>query len=163
VLFAVIARFIQRLTLIAFTAHAVLGCCLHHSHAIGSDCCGEQVAAECESSHDHDGHCSHSHHEHGDNSNVDQDSLLPSIEAACCACSHEHSHQCDESRCNFVPTNMKSFDFDFDQAVEQLVFDNAATETAMIRQRIIRSADRTICALARSSGQRCAALQSWQN
>lgn len=157
-----IARIIQQLTLIAFTAHAVFGCCLHHSHAFGSVCCGEQVTAECESSHDHDGLCSHSHDEHDDHSSAVHDSSLPSIEAACCACSHEHSHQCNEPHCNFCPTNMKSFDLDFDHAVEQLVFDYAATETAMSLQRFICSSDRKSCALARTSGQRCATLQSWQ-
>ncbi len=157
-----IARFIQRLTLIAFTAHAVLGCCLHHAHAVESDRCREQATAECDSSHDHDGPCSHSHCEHDDNSSVEHDSLLPSIEAVYWACSHERSHPCNEARCNYVPTNMKLCDFDFDQAVEQLVFDNTATATALSLQKFILSSDRTISAPPRSSGQSCAKLQSWQ-
>ena len=41
-----LAQFIQHLTLFAFTAHAVLGCCLHHTHAFHvGDCFGFDGAA----------------------------------------------------------------------------------------------------------------------
>ncbi|TWU17531.1 hypothetical protein Pla52o_50870 [Novipirellula galeiformis] len=33
------ARYTHLVTLIAFAAHAVLGCCWHHSHALGNECC----------------------------------------------------------------------------------------------------------------------------
>jgi len=123
---AVIASLLQRLTLIAFTVHAVLSCCLHRSHATGHSCSADQASVSCESSHDHDGH-------RRDPAVIasivaQHDSLFVAV---CCECTPEHSSPCDEAPCSFVPAVPRSFEFEFefgfDLSNDQTAFENNTT------------------------------------
>lgn len=162
--FAVIARFIQQLTLIAFTVHAVLGCCWHHSHAIGSECCGEQIAAETEDADHHNGCCCHSPEESpikdsiGDGGS-DAEFL---VESVCCEESHGHSHHCKEAHCSFVPCNAKQLDFEHGELSITAIL-NGEIELARLTGQLTNRVDRIVFdEIALSSLHRCAVLQSWQ-
>lgn len=158
-----IARFIQHLTLIAFTAHAVLGCCLHHSHADGAECRGEHVESEQESSHQQEGQCCHSH---GDSACANQAAAVSGqpllvIAAHYFDYSHEHSHHCNEPRCSFVSSSVKPANFASDLIVWDTFLDDF--NIALLIKRYPASVeDHLFYRLADSSGQRCAILQSWQ-
>lgn len=93
---------IRLLTLIAFTAHAVLGCCLSHG-----SCMREQVAVlnehVCEH-HDHqcDSH-KHEHQEDESHANRASESAF-SLAVSCVSCPlgcHEHSRHCNDATCVF--------------------------------------------------------------
>ncbi|MGB7329234.1 MAG: hypothetical protein WBD31_30410 [Rubripirellula sp.] len=164
--FAVIARFIQRLTLFAFAAHAVLGCCWHHSHGVCNDCCAvyANACADVETvGHDHANHecCSEgSEHSHRTESHFDRG--VTSIEAICCDGSNGDSHDCNEARCSYVTVKLQTFDFQpIARVVESVHWDShrfAATGGL--------SAHRPFAPFPRlfalTSGHRCADLQSWQ-
>ncbi len=162
------ARSIQQLTLIAFTVHAVLGCCLHHSHAIGAECCGEHVATEHELSHDHEGHCCHSHVSSAFTGKAVAESVetLPAIDAICCEYSHKHSQQCQEASCSFAPTTVKPIDVTFDLVVWGTLF-NGVNGTLLVKLHPGGSDARLLDARLHngvfdSSAYHCALLQSWQ-
>ncbi|AMV32227.1 hypothetical protein VN12_08895 [Pirellula sp. SH-Sr6A] len=105
---------IRLLTLIAFTAHAVLGCCLSHG-----SCMREQVAVLNDHACDHHDHqCdSHGHEEDESHDNQASESVFSSA-ASCVPCpfgSHDHSRHCDDATCVFgvvgSPTTLSDLQF----------------------------------------------------
>ncbi len=180
-----IARFLQRLTLIAFTAHAVLGCCWHHSHVIGEEGCHQRVhrvevdaGADC---------CAHLPDQRSGPATVDSDqrsgpATVGSDQRTCPAtmgsdqaaertplsflalgeCPCEHSHECDEACCHYVPRNANSANGFLSVSVADLAPTNVDL-FALSRIRVRRvDADRAFGLPVESSRQRCANLQSWQ-
>jgi hypothetical protein len=160
----VISRIIQRLTLIAFTAHAVLGCCWHHSHAIGSECCGEHIAVETEDADHHHRCCCHSHDESPVEDSIDDGGSDADffVESVCCEESHSHSHQCNEAHCSFVPCNAKQLDFEIsDFSINAIL--NGEIELSCLAGQLTNRVDLTLFdEITLSSLHRCAVLQSWQ-
>ncbi|TWU49419.1 hypothetical protein Poly59_40340 [Rubripirellula reticaptiva] len=163
---AVIARFIQRLTLFAFAAHAVLGCCWHHSHAVGNDCCAEHGTAHADIStvaHDHAGHrCGLEDDGYDQATEADFDRVITSIEAACCDGSNSDSHDFNEARCSYVTAKVQTFDFQsiarFIEAVHWDSHQFAVTD-GLLAHRFFASSP---LSSALTSSGRCADLQSWQ-
>lgn len=158
----VFVQFIHRLTLFAFTAHAVLGCCWHHSHSIGNDCCAEHVelvADNCNSTHD----C-HSHHEHRDESGAqsDCDHDVAAIQAICSDGPDQHSHDCDEGRCSYVAAKLQLLDLDLKSGFVERVCSDTNQFAVASGFSSGRFSDHPVFARAVSSAQRCASLQSWQ-
>ena len=160
---SVFAQFIRRLTLIAFTVHAVLGCCAHHSHAQGSDCC-KHVAlhqsdshGDCESEHEHDG-CTE---KQVCSEVLSSGEVVESFADCGCALPCDHSHACNETRCAYLISSTATDDFDADVFFCEL--DLAVSTKSLLG---------TVCANLRtcwpthvwhsSSAQLCADLQSWQ-
>lgn len=163
------AQFTQRLTLFVFTAHAVLGCCWHHSHAFGNDCSGQVagyvVVEGCESSHDHPESAGTACSDHDAAISVEGNGaqayhLLAGRESATgCDSPCDHSHECSETICSFVQIGSKSLDA------------NPAAEFAAVNVSafVLKPVFAIVCGFRRvslaryaSSPQCCARLQSWQ-
>ena len=155
-------QFIQKLTLFAFAAHAVLGCCWHHSHAIGNDCCVEHVEHVTDSG--EAAHECHSHHEHGGElaAQSDCDHDVATIQAICCDCPDQHSHHCNEGRCSYVAVKLQLLDFDFNAGFVERVCCDSNLFAVAGGFSAGRFCDHSVFAWAVSSVERCANLQSWQ-
>ncbi len=163
------AQFTRRLTLLVFTAHAVLGCCWHHSHAFGNDCSGQDagyvVVEGCESSHDHPESTGTACSDHdaaisveGDGAPADH--LLAGCESAMgCDSPCDHSHECSETVCSFVQIGPQPFDAN--PAAEFAVVDVSAFVLKPVFA-IVCDVGRVSRARYAGSPQRCARLQSWQ-
>ncbi|TWU43587.1 hypothetical protein Poly51_63090 [Rubripirellula tenax] len=164
------ARFIQRLTLLAFTAHAVLGCCWHHSHAMKSIGCAEHGshASEVEAScHDHcsvDDHSKHLCHVSDPilNASEDCDRNIAAMQAMCGGCPNEHSHVCDEGRCRYVAVKSQLLGFDRNACTLQWGCCSAKRFPVVGGVSSCRRIDSPILDRLATSSRRCASLQSWQ-
>ncbi len=182
--------FMQRLSLISFTVHAVLGCCWHHGHFHQGNCHQEHTTAfNCCSSHipmepaevhpaslgkqhggDVHGCCDSNHHgayRHGAPSTTGH--FTGQINTAQCleptnlnGCSGEHSHTCDETHCSYVPHELKCFQIELVIAFGE--FSNVRwnfSEATFSRRKSLNEKESVWTKVA-SSGDRCADLQSWQ-
>ena len=163
------AWFIHRLTLLAFTAHAVLGCCWHHAHTIASECCGGKVATSIVELSEAAGPvCGPVGHECGCHAVahaevvVAADSLgnprmLSGYEAPC-----DESHPCSEARCRYVATKLQPLEVTLQVTLGAIPLTNShawSVSPVMVGGRIL---ERSSYMLSRSSGEHCAHLQSWQ-
>lgn len=157
-------QFIQRLTLIAFAVHAVLGCCTHHSHAHGSECCEHisthqsDLHAGCETPHEHDG-CSHKQ----DCAEISTSGgVVQNLAAYCYDLPGEHAHSCNEARCAYVIPSTMAIDFNVDVFV--CVIDFAGSAKSLLSPSV--RTNLRMCWAGQlwhfSSAQLCADLQSWQ-
>ena len=107
---------IQLLTLIAFTAHAVLGCCLSHG-----SCMREHVVVLNDHVCDHHDHQCDSHeHEYEEDESHDNQARESVFSRAlrcipCPSSSHNHSRHCDDVTCVFgvigSPTSLSDLQF----------------------------------------------------
>ncbi|WP_442508174.1 hypothetical protein SH528x_007134 [Novipirellula sp. SH528] len=168
------------LTLIAFAAHAVLGCCWHHSHALGNACCvqhADQVAsADTCGDADHDHHhatavcCDHSTHSHAES----HAAVTPTTKLAVSDLAIEtatltdadspcgHSHNCDEAHCQFVGMFSKWLDLDLQAVSVPFAFSTVAVLAETPRAAVDGDFDRRCRARVLSSSESCVRLQSWQ-
>ncbi len=161
-----IARLLQRLTLIAFTVHAVLGCCWHHSHAVAEQGChhlhqraGLDESVGCCA--DGSGEC---HDDQGHSGETSQAAVPPSIVVCSVAsgpCEHA-SHQCDEASCSYVPRDISSHDGFLSIPVRHLMPEDGMLCLSTGNGIRLDGAETAIAAPLVSSQQRCAILQSWQ-
>jgi len=103
---------VRILTLVAFTAHAVLGCCLSHG-----SCMRDQVAVlsgYC---------CEHDEHAHEELLHSDAEHELNSVSvsvAVCLECpreGHGHSNHCDDGKCVFGVSGSNGNSGDWQPAV----------------------------------------------
>lgn len=91
------------LTTAAVALHAMLGCCMHHSHS----CCDAQGISAVAELHETDGSCCHAHaHERGgDENSIDGvrggDDTPRGVD-------HEHQHDCEHSECSFTSVHRDS-------------------------------------------------------
>lgn len=182
---SVIARFLQRLTLIAFTAHAVLGCCWHHSHPLGEESCqlhvhhdGPSTGVDC-CAHPTDPprgpvtlgsgqpsgsftiHECHHHDGHSDGPLATAERTSATL-VSMGACPCNHTHECDEARCSYVPRQANPSDGYLSIPVGDLI--PLSTELFAWSRLDLRrfDTDRSGGRPVESSQQRCANLQSWQ-
>ncbi|TWU39854.1 hypothetical protein Q31b_31690 [Novipirellula aureliae] len=163
------------LTLIAFAAHAVLGCCAHHSHAGGIDCCSSkttQVARDDDHSPEPHAHvcCGHVHlitNAH----DVDGVDVLADIhsdvEAVCASESPcHHDDHCNGSRCSFVAEGSRVLNVDAPILVGEFSFYGAncvANDYALLLSRVIQQRVESPLGMScLTSSQHCVHLQSWQ-
>ncbi|WP_146526181.1 hypothetical protein [Novipirellula artificiosorum] len=168
------AKITHILTLIAFAVHAVLGCCAHHSHAAGIDCCSsktKQVAVD-QDPHAHV-HCGHTHlltdaHDADDLDGVDvATDVEGTVEAVCASESPcNHDDHCNGSRCSYVAESSRVLNVDASTLLGELSFCGAycvANDYTLMLSRVIdervESSFQTPCL---SSSQYCVHLQSWQ-
>jgi hypothetical protein len=92
------------LTLITFTVHAVLGCCLSHGDCmreqagtLANDCCDSPTHGDCEDGHEH----------HGDHDELESGVIAQDTTDSSAARSdsrpfnHEHHRHCDDTNCVF--------------------------------------------------------------
>jgi hypothetical protein len=164
----VFARLIQQLTLFAFAAHAVLGCCWHHSHAIGPHShgighhyCVEHVvhlAESCEVAHD----CNSHQHAGEPAAPSDCVSDVATIHAICCDGPGQHSHDCDQGQCNYFAVNLQLLDLHLNAGFVERVFCDTNLFAVACGFYSGRFYDHPEFALPVSSPQRCASMQSWQ-
>lgn len=105
---------IRMLTLIAFIAHAVLGCCLSHG-----SCMREQVAILNDHVCEHHDHQCDAHEHEEDESHGNQASEPEfSVAVICIPCpfgNHDHSRHCDDATCVFgivgIASNLSDLQF----------------------------------------------------
>ena len=144
------------LNLIAFTAHAVFGCCGHHQHENQFDCCGTVIqnqhsvlAVECcdSESRPHHGNCSDSECANDVGGEPGNDG---------------QRHGCNEGRCSYIGTSSSN------DSLTELVSSISANwigasinvaSIAPCRARYIQSGAKIQFA---TPATLCAALQSWQ-
>ncbi len=159
-----IARFIQRLTLFAFTAHAVLGCCWHHSHAIANDGCVDRVEHARESGEHTHVHSIHECHTHGDESETPAacETAATASELVSCDSHDSHSHDCNEAQCSFLVAKFQTLALEHQASFSDLVFLEAKLFAVSGGNLIDRVSECFQFAGVMTSGQRCADLQSWQ-
>lgn len=182
-----IARFLQRLTLMAFTAHAVLGCCWHHSHPLAQETCqrhvhsvepssttpccehvsdpssGSEAAAPVQRSgpstiHECDHHDGHS----GELPATAQPASATFLSLSMGACPCHHTHDCDEARCSYVPRQANSSDGFLSVPVVDLFSHWGDLFASAHTEGLRADTDHSSVRLVKSSQQRCANLQSWQ-
>jgi hypothetical protein len=92
------------LTLVTFTAHAVLGCCLSHGDCmreqtgtLANACCDSVAHGDCEDGHEH--HGGHDELEGGKTAHDGTDSFASCSESQ--PVNHGHHRHCDDSNCVF--------------------------------------------------------------
>ncbi len=97
---------LRLLTIVAFSAHAVLGCCLSHG-----DCHRQHAPLAGSIGCDHDHHAEEGHHaELGHHHNHSQMALSesageePLVSTTCAPVDEGHSHHCDDTQCVFSAT-----------------------------------------------------------
>jgi hypothetical protein len=164
----VFAKFIHILTLVAFAAHAVCGCCGHHEHPRSDVCCShamhDQMAGheDCQASHD-DEHDCESSHKHTTNRCVSNavDYLGASHSAPQSPC--DHSHGCSEVRCTYMASSSASVDWDA-HCSSLAVFSlcSSIVDFDMGRAHVGGLRSQSISIAGQSSVACCALLQSWQ-
>lgn len=159
----VFAQITHRLLLLVFTAHAVLGCCCHHSHGFESDDCrghAEHVGAEgCEAAHGGAAPICPSSTEPGCDGFTAESSTKPAV---CFASPNGHSHGYNEIRCRFVQRTPDGFDVKPAPVQAGFAVDGASSCNLKRTQVSGRDSDRASRARFTSSVQCCADLQSWQ-
>lgn len=175
----VLAKLIHLLTLIAFTAHAVCGCCAHHAHRDLVSCCAQPgQAGEAEAG--AEDACERAHRVSQPGSScchdvpVAQDSAAedPAGSAAHgqgayaelqggSECPGGHPHHCQGLRCTFVAGSLKQ--------LEQDLAANCLTAAWLLDSDRLASHSRgqphglfRVSLQVDSSTTRCAWLQSWQ-
>jgi hypothetical protein len=124
---------IRLLTLVAFTAHAVLGCCLSHG-----SCMQEQAAILTGHGCDHDGHACDSHghdDEHASNGHeIATASIAENGVDTCPLEGHGHSNHCDDGQCVFgiaeAPTSFSDL-----QSIANPVWINASVDFWQVASR----------------------------
>lgn len=143
------ARTIHCLTLVAFSAHVVLGCCLHHHHSDASAMCAHQS----DGGRGLEVHDDHEHQHGADDHHSDVDSGIDSS-APC-----DHSPQCEQGSCKFVGAKPKSAEL-----ADGGVFASILPPRFLVDVRRSLAIDRIDRLLPNfhSSGQLCALQQSWQ-
>ena len=168
---------IHILTLLAFSTHAVFGCCGHHQHAGQIDCCHsnrEHVISKVDAtsakvcSH----HCcSHAVHDVAGDENISlppfelAQSTADDVQADECCCSGtpcDHSNGCNEARCTYVASGWKSLDSTSNIGVV-IGFTYKLTDNVIVLASIV-SHDNIADSGGKSpsAANRCAHLQSWQ-
>lgn len=167
------ASFIQIVTLLAFTAHAVLGCCWHHAHAVvdlttqtatahQSDCaaatahtgCGQSSTSRTQTN------CSHRHAakvQYTAQGNPDQH-----VNQNCCSSPHHPFHHCSSGRCSYMSAKVLTWNPSVGASLEGFV-----TICALKRQLPSVHAQqhfgqRPFFLSPPSPGERCVHLQTWQ-
>lgn len=148
---------VHLLTFIAFTAHALLGCCGHHTHQDST--CVQHAAfhveqLEYDSDHDHD-------HE-----SIGREGLIDGLLASWFGCdapsdmSGEHSHDCDEGSCSFVMPRLVG-SLEIVGSFAFIAHERASIVCDFHQFRSSDSSDRQRCSysIAKST---CAMQQSWQ-
>ena len=154
---------INLLTLVAFSVHAVFGCCLHHHHHPHSESCmsvhdsdksGRDCDAKADSKGDQVGCC---HHQHGNLDEEINDSHETESEP------YDGSNNCKEPRCNFIASSPKTLD----------VLGSISTIVAYVGNQLtvcqfsVSTSSSFLCqfeSASPSGGARiyCALMQSWQ-
>lgn len=168
---------IHILTLLAFSTHAVFGCCGHHQHAGQIDCCHSQREHVTNRLDDKSANaCSHhccSHAVHDDDG-VENIPLPPSdlnrsvgvyVHADKCCCSgtpRDYSNGCNEARCTYVASGWKSIDSTPNIGVV-IGFTYELKDNVVVLANIVsRNNFGDSGGKSLSAGNRCARLQSWQ-
>lgn len=163
-------------TLFAFTAHAVMGCCWHHSHAVlgctSQAAAAVQLADDCTATATATAGCSHQPpaanqstcgHQHAvmevDAAQPDAPRLLP---AGYCSSSHQPAHHCASGRCSYISAKLLMLDLS-----EAAALDGCLASYTLLRQLPSVRAHRhllqwSIFSSPASCGERCAYLQTWQ-
>lgn len=158
---------INLLTLLAFSVHAVFGCCVHHQHDSHSESChtvnqaagcGHSHNARVDNNHDsakQEGCC---HDDHG--ATLAEQGVGYESESEPC----NGSHDCKEPRCNFVAATSEtqivlgSASLIVEHVGDQLTFCQfCLSTTSSSRLRYFEAASPHSSALIH-----CALLQSWQ-
>lgn len=163
------------LTLLAFVAHAVLGCCGHHGHAAGHSEAGMLAASGrapslADHAHNPCAHqtcCGHN----ADDANEAHTSDAQPADASPAAddapvsddsCPCDDSQDCQGNACAYVASDGKILSL----PVKLLALDTAVTDTLLRRTFLQRDAQRFAAEVGwvryRTSVALCALLQTWQ-
>ena len=169
---------IHILTLLAFSTHAVFGCCGHHKHAGQIDCCHSNqehvtsnVDAKSSNACSHHCCCSHAVYEDAGDESISlppfelAESTADDVQTDECCCSGtpcDHSNGCNEGRCTYVASGWKSIDSTSNSDVVigfayELTDNVIVLATIVSRDNFGDSGGKSL-----SAATRCARLQSWQ-
>lgn len=155
------ASFIQIITLVAFTAHAVLGCCWHHSHRL-LDLTAQSVEtqqSECSTATAHKG-CGHQRTTKS--CDVSEGGSGQQVERGCCSSSHQPYGHCTSGRCSYISAKALTLELSAGASMEGFV-------STCDLQRPLPSVHanghlghRPFFSSPQSPGERCVYLQTWQ-
>ena len=164
---AVFAKVHHILTLVAFAAHAVFGCCGHHQHSDSGTCSHDAhshgaPAVEAAAAHD----C---HHPGADRSCAESPALVDSA-GSCPGDTSElpckdPSHDCNGARCTFVAKSLNSVEWDSAacNSPANVLATAAMRDDASDRQLFTGWYRAEECrSLGSCQIARCALLQTWQ-
>lgn len=168
------ASFIQSVTLIAFTAHAVLGCCWHHPHTTvdrSTAAAAETQVAGCSSTPGASA-CGHRLAERtrpacgpapADKATAAaQASGVRYVEPNCCGSSHQPAGHCSSGRCSYISAKLLTLDLSEAASLEGFI---AACDGPRRLPSVHANGpvgQRPFFLSPQSSGEYRAALQSWQ-
>jgi hypothetical protein len=155
------ASSIQIVTLIAFTAHAVLGCCWHHSHA-SLDLTTQTAEAQlsgCSTAIAHNG-CGHQRT--AKSCDASEGSSGQHVKRGCCSSSHQPFGHCTSGRCSYISAKVLTLNLSAGASLEGFV-----STCDLQRQLPSVTAKRHIghqlfFSSPQSPGERCVYLQTWQ-
>ncbi len=182
------ASLIQIVTLFAFTAHAVLGCCWHHSHAIAvcadqavceaqavsctapttGDLCAQRLAERTHS------HCVHSPQPtagqaavsrltpQSDSQLVAQSRCDADVNQSCCGATHRPASHCTSIRCSYILAKLLTLDLADAVALDGFVTSVSVRRHLPAADSIGRIGHWPFFLCPHSSRERCASLQTWQ-
>ena len=145
------------LALIAFTVHAVFGCCVHHHHhALEYECVAVDAPKLC--CHDHASELHDVETEHKDCSDHDEDRSGDSPEVPCGG-----SHDCNEPSCSFIAASSNSLtDIRVLSSIDLCFGDTTALAPLACVSYAKASSHFELAGPPASSSLRCALAQSWQ-
>lgn len=164
----------QIVTLFAFTAHAVLGCCWHHSHAVAqhtAEAAAEPHLASCSNS-PADAACGHrppaqtqppcGHSHAAEVSAANQDGSGRQVTSSCCSSSHQPTDHCSAGRCSYISAKHLTWELTVGASLEGFVTccDLQGRMPAVHANR--DNGQRPFFSAPHSCGDRCAYLQTWQ-
>ena len=149
-----LTRLIHCVTLVAFSAHVLLGCCAHHHH--------EDTSALC--LHDH-GHSHDASHQHGDGAHGCDESDFRELvgsehtdHPASPPC--DHSQECEHWDCTFASSDSRIVPATATVAFLRMPGHAAVSAAVRSVNNVIRFDNLSAgCLLV---GHRCALQQSWQ-
>jgi hypothetical protein len=148
-----LASVIHCLTLVAFSAHVLLGCCAHHYHDVTPALCSQHQGHAHDAGHLHDDH----DHESAESSCHELVSLLDTDHPVS-PCNH--SHDCERGDCTFVSSDSRVVASTTSDVF--VLMSRHASSSADVRRflDVVRSENLSTCCLL--VGHRCALQQSWQ-
>ena len=165
---------VQIVTLLAFTAHAVLGCCWHHPHAevdstnqvtadtTLSDSSAAIVGASCGHSLPEQTHASCRHQPEAKVCDASVGSTDGLVKQGCCNSSHQPSDHCISSRCCYISVKHLALNLSAGASLEGFISQcdlRYQLPSVHIRK---HTGHWPFFSPLRSSGERCVYLQTWQ-
>lgn len=149
-----LASFIHCITLVAFSAHVLLGCCAHHHHGVTPALCSQHHGHTHDAGHLHDDH----DHDIAESSCHELDDSVDTEHPTSPPC--DHSHDCEQGNCTFASSDSRVVAPAINDVFVLMPIQAATSADVRRFIDVIRFDNFSTCSLL--AGHRCALQQSWQ-